>query len=212
MHRRMSVSAVMASASIALLVGCSSSADQEEESVPALTLALEASATPSPEPTPELLDVSVGEVVTEEQVDLLPEGQTAYPTEDGTLVVVDVTQPLPEVLVQEANSTIITDPAASYERAMRTGKASTTLAWEKYNDIGNETGRHVVIVSPSAEYNEHGNVVRTFWGAVPSGDAYVANRADSDPGAPTKEGAIAKAEQYIATSAYPEAYQIVVFD
>lgn len=195
-----------------LTAGCSSTADDATVE-PAATVA----ATPTPEatteePTPETIERAVGDVVTETEAQTLPEGQTAYPTEAGELVVVDVTQPLPEVLVQEANSTILTDNAASYERAMRTGNASTTEAWRKYNDIGNETGRHVVIVSPAASFDEHGNVVRTYWGAVPSGDAYTANRADSEPAAPTKEGAIAKAEEYISTSTYPEAYQIVVVE
>lgn len=195
-----------------LTAGCSSTADDATVE-PAATVA----ATPTPEatteePTPETIERAAGDVVTEAEAQTLPEGQTAYPTETGELVVVDATQPLPEVLVQEANSTIITDMVESYEHAMRTGNGSTAEAWRKYNDIGNETGRHVVIVSPSAEYDEHGNIVRTYWGAIPSGDAYVANRSDADPGAPTREGAIAKAEEYIATSEYPEAYQIVVVE
>src|SRR5690625_2852676 len=88
-----------------LLAACSTATGDVSaptaEPAPAATEVATPAPEPTPEPTPEVVEAAVGDTVTEEEAELLPEGQTAYPLEDGTLVVVDINEPLPEPLVQE---------------------------------------------------------------------------------------------------------------
>src|SRR5690625_3512026 len=85
-----------------LLAACSTATGDAPEPTAKPAAAATETLTPkpetTPEPTPEVIEVAAGDTITEEEAELLPEGQTGYPLEDGTLVVVDVNEPLPEPL------------------------------------------------------------------------------------------------------------------
>lgn len=92
--------AALAAGVAVVLVGCSSSGDAAPSAEPSVvTTDAAVAATPAEEPAP--VPPAIGETITAEQAEALPEGQRAYTMADGSLVVIDDAAPLPEAVRAE---------------------------------------------------------------------------------------------------------------
>jgi len=203
-------------ATATLAAGCppASSGDPGGDDPAATASATHTEEATTEEPTPEVIEASAGDIVTDEEAELLAEGLSAYALASGELVVVDADEPLPEVLVEEVRSMV--PDSWTYDDLMKTGKDRTTDAFYKTQDIAIRTGRETVMVAETQAHDINGNVEKVYWGAAGTGEvgntlaAGVWDRYD-DP-MTSREEAVSYVEGLIAESENPEAYQVIVLD
>lgn len=150
--------------------------------------------TPTPEPMPEVIEAAAGDVITEDEAELLPQGQRAFPLEDGTLVVVDDSEPLPEVIIEEAAAPAAAKTAEIGASAGRT-RAVYDEATAASSKIIGQTGRYPVMIYKM--YDSEG------WKYQATGAAAV------NPAPTSKSVAVAAAEAYIAAQDDPSQWLLI---
>ena len=172
------------------LAGCSGTPDPQETAAVTQTPGAQ-TPTSEPEPTetapPVAEGYTTGQVLTAEPTDLEP-SQRAFALPDGTFVIVDRYEPLPEVVqaaVQASAEAATTGVAADYDAV---DAARTAVI----RDVGGATAKNVVLVSQMLggtgadgtvdpwTYNGAGTSWATKAEAVAAAQAYVAGREDAN--------------------------------
>lgn len=200
-------------ATVALAVaGCTSPTSTPADEAPAPEAETGPVAEPEEEPTPQVVEASAGDIVTEEEAELLPEGQTGYPLEDGTLVVVDVDEELPQVLVEELDSRYPDEPQSEIERPAGRYSGSNGEVLRLADDIYMQTGREMIFVFRGGRY-DGGQLQEVIWTTIATGEAWeimTRNASSLNNASGTRESALAFAEWALGEVEDPDSYQILV--
>lgn len=203
--------ATVVTAAAMLLASCSSSTDVDGSVVPTLETPPSLEATPTPEVTEEPVpEVAVGDVVTAEQAETLPEGQVAFELETGELVVVDQGQRLPDVILNE-----VAAKAPESLPPTNPGIGPSADVFYRSQEVGLATGRYPVTVVRGGGYGRDGSLESEGYGVSFQAEAMtVYKQSDRFKNFQvvfrTPEEALAFAEEIVAQTSDPSIYDIIV--